>query len=86
MLAVLACVPVTPALYETVPLLLIPRRWWEASLFVLASYAVLAWVQRVPLRGLSNFSAHMANSADAIALLLFPLATLIVLMRPNVAE
>lgn len=83
MLAVLACVPMTPALYETVPLLLIPRRWWEAALLVLASYGVFAWVMRVPLRDLSDYAAHMANSADAIALVLVPLATLMVLRRPN---
>jgi hypothetical protein len=83
MLAVLACVPMTPALYETVPLLLIPRRWWEAALLVLASYVVLALAMRVPLIDLSNYAAHMENSANAIALILYPLATLMVLRRRN---
>lgn len=83
MLAVLACVPMTPVLYETVPLLLIPRRWWEALLLVLASYAVLGWSMRVPLTDYSFYAAHMANSAAVIALVLYPLATLLVLRRPN---
>jgi hypothetical protein len=86
MLAVLACVPMTPALYETVPLLLIPRRWWEAVLLVLASYVVLGWAMRVPLKDYTNYAAHMANSANAIALVLFPLATLMVLRRPNTSS
>ena len=83
MLAVLACVPVTPALYETVPLLLIPRRWWEAALLVLASYVVLGIAMRVPLPNLSHYAAHMENSANAIALILYPLATVMVLRRRN---
>jgi hypothetical protein len=83
MLAVLACVPMTPVLYETVPLLLIPRRWWEALLFVFASYVVLGWSMRVPLTDYSYYAAHMANSAAVIALVLYPLAALMVLRRPN---
>jgi hypothetical protein len=83
MLAVLACVPMTPVLYETVPLLLIPRRWWEALLLVFASYVVLGWSMRVPLTDYSYYAAHMANSAAVIALVLYPLATLMVLRRPN---
>jgi hypothetical protein len=83
LLAVLACVPMTPVLYETVPLLLIPRRWWEAVLLVIASYAVLGWAMRVPLTDYTYYASHMANSAAAIALMLYPLATLMVLRRPN---
>jgi hypothetical protein len=83
MLAVLACVPVTPALYETVPLLLIPRRWWEAALLVLASYFVLGLAMRAPLPDVSYYAAHMENSANVIALILYPLATLMVLRRRN---
>ena len=83
MLAVLTCVPMTPALYETVPLLLIPRRWWEAALLVLASYVVLGLAMRVPLPDLSYYAAHMENSANAIALILYPLATVMVLRRRN---
>jgi hypothetical protein len=83
MLAVLACVPMTPVLYESVPLLLVPRRWWEALLFVFASYVVLGWSMRVPLTDYSFYAAHMANSAAVIAVVLYPLATLMVLRRPN---
>jgi hypothetical protein len=83
MLAVLACVPMTPALYETVPLLLIPRRWWEAALLVAASYGVAGWVMRMPLRDIRDYAPLMATSADAIALTLLPLATFMVLRRPN---
>ena len=64
MLAVLACVPMTPALYETVPLLLIPRRWWEAAFLVLASYGVLGWAMRTPL-SLATYGVVMTNSANA---------------------
>lgn len=83
MLAVLVCVPMAPILYETAPLVLIPRRWWEAVLLVLTSYGVLAWVMRVPLTDAHSLPAHLANSADGIALILVPVATLMVLMRPN---
>ena len=83
MLAVLVCMPITPVLYECVPLLLIPRRWWEAALLVLASYIVAAWMVIHPLTDLSSYAANMALSAHVIAVALIPLATLIVLMRPN---
>jgi hypothetical protein len=83
MLAVLVCVPMTPALYEMVPLLLIPRRWWEAALLVLASYVVAFWAAIVPLQDLSTYASNMASSAQANALVLIPLATLLVLRRPN---
>ena len=78
------CVPMTPVLYETVPLALIPRRGWEAVLLVLASHVVLVWVMRVPRTDPAHLAAHLENSARAIALVLYPLATLMVLRRPNV--
>jgi hypothetical protein len=83
MLAVLVCVPMSPALYETIPLLLIPRRWWEAMLFVLAGYVVAVWVQGVPRTGVTLWDAQMRQSATAIALVLIPLVTAMVLQRPN---
>ena len=84
MLAALICVPMAPFLYETVPLLLIPRTWWEATLVVLASYGVLAWGMRAPLSDYASLPTHVMNSANATALVLVPLATAIVLRRPNV--
>jgi hypothetical protein len=86
MLAMLVCVPMAPFLYETVPLLLIPRRWWEAVVLVLSSYVVLAWCMRVPLTDAASFPVHTANSANAIALVLVPVSTAMVLRRPNAAS
>jgi hypothetical protein len=83
MLAVLVCVPMTPVLYEMVPLLLIPRRWWEATMLVLASYVVAFWAVILPSQDLSKYASNMASSAQANALVLIPLATLLVLRRPN---
>lgn len=83
MLAVLVCVPMTPVLYECVPLLLIPRRWWEAMLLVVGSYVVALWMVRHPLTDLSSYARSMTSSAHVIALTLIPLATVLVLMRPN---
>jgi hypothetical protein len=86
MLAILACVPMTPVLYETVPLLLVPRRRWEAVSLVIASYVALVWARRiVPPLDFDHriYAAYMENSANGIALVLYPLATLMVLRRPN---
>jgi hypothetical protein len=83
MLAVLVCVPMTPVLYECVPLLLIPRRWWEAAVLVVASYVVAFWMVIDPLTDLSSYARNMASSAHVIAVVLIPLATLLVLLRPN---
>jgi hypothetical protein len=83
MLAALVCVPMAPFLYETVPMLLIPRTWWEATLVVLASYGVLGWGMRAPLTDYASLPAHIMNSANAISLVIVPLATALVLRRPN---
>ena len=39
LIAALVCVPITPMLYETLPLFLIPRTFWEAATLVGLSYA-----------------------------------------------
>jgi hypothetical protein len=47
LLAVFACVPQTPALYETIPLFLIPRTRWGGYLLAVLSLAATAYMRTV---------------------------------------
>jgi hypothetical protein len=47
LLAAFACVPQTPALYETIPLFLIPRTRWGGYLLALLSLAATAYMRTV---------------------------------------
>jgi hypothetical protein len=82
LLAVLACVPQTPLLYETVPLFLVPRTFWQSAALVGLSYAVhygtIAIVSPAGLR-----PEHMTMSGRLIVLLLYLPCTIMVLRRPN---
>ena len=50
--AVLACMPQTAVLYETVPLFLVPRSFAETALLVVLSYAQFYFVAATPVREL----------------------------------
>ena len=83
LLAGLVCVPVTLMAYETVPLLLIPRTFWEAALLVGLSFAqhhlTLALTPTPP-----THEAMTAISGQLFVLLLYVPATVMVLRRSNV--
>lgn len=81
LVAVLACVPQTGALYETLPLFLVPRTFPEVSLFVALSYLqpILAGDA-----GLRYWPIAEHDSARWSAVLLYLPAALMVLRRPNV--
>lgn len=78
---VLACVPQTLSLYETVPLFLVPRRLWEALVLTVASYGTLLWV--VAQLDAPNIPISLGLSGRAIVLAMYLPATLMILRRPN---
>lgn len=80
LVAVLACIPQTPLLYETVPLFLVPRTFWQSAVLVAGSYtvhALAAWI--APLYQEQRMDA---TGPLLVALLYLP-CTLMVLRRPN---
>jgi len=79
LLLVLACVPQSLLLYETVPLALVPRGWKESTLFVALTYVVL-W--RLPPAVPSFPLFAMASGLLSTVLVYLPL-TVMVLRRPN---
>lgn len=80
LLAVLACVPQTGALYENVPLFLIPRSFPEVATLVGLSYVqTLLTVDRDVI----FWPQAMHDSGLWSAILLFVPATIMVLRRPN---
>lgn len=46
LLVALACLPITPLLYEAVPLFLIPKRWFEGAYLAAATFVVFVLVAR----------------------------------------
>lgn len=81
LLVSLACVPHTMSLYEVVPLLLIPRGWWEVSAFTALTYLSHWWVEaKGPY---ANAWEHATSNDLWIVLLLYLPATAMVLLRPN---
>ena len=82
LIAALVCVPITPMLYETLPLFLIPRTFWEAATLVGLSYAqhhVTTALVPVPWTH-ANF---MAVTGQMFVLLMYLPATIMILRRPN---
>jgi hypothetical protein len=82
LVAALACIPQSPLLYETVPLFLIPRSFWQAATLLILSYAQPA--------ALTLLMPHPPSQADymdfggrLIAWLLYLPASVMVLTRPN---
>ena len=82
LVAALACVPQTPAIYETAPLLLVPRTFWEAAALVALSY-----VQHLSMGALVAEPRGLAEFMDIGGRLIIPLiylpVTLMILRRPN---
>jgi hypothetical protein len=83
LVAALACVPLTPLPYETVPLFLVPRTAGEAALLSVASFAVQTRLDQV-IPTLSSDRSRFEFSARLLAWVIYPLATVMVLRRPNV--
>jgi hypothetical protein len=82
LVAALACVPLTPSPYETVPLFLVPRSAGEAALLSAASFAVQFVLDHVTPT-LPSDRAKFEYVARLLAWVMYPLATAMVLRRRN---
>jgi hypothetical protein len=82
LVAALACVPLTPSPYETVPLFLVPRSAGEAALLSAASFAVQFVLDHVTPT-LPSDRARFEYVARLLAWVMYPLATAMVLRRRN---
>jgi hypothetical protein len=80
--AALACVPLTPSPYETVPLFLVPRSAGEAALLSAASFGVQFVLDHVTPT-LPSDRAKFEYVARLLAWVMYPLATAMVLRRRN---
>jgi hypothetical protein len=78
----LACVPHTTALYETIPLFLIPQTWLQA--WGLWTLAVLAYVGQWATGPYLSQADYWASGARWIVALLYLPCLVMVLRRPNV--
>lgn len=83
MLVALACVPQTPLQYEAVPLLLIPRTFWQSALLVGLSYAQHQTLQLITPEHGTPQPEYMDMSGMLVVLFLYLPCTLMVLRRPN---
>jgi hypothetical protein len=78
LLVALACVPHTLGLYDTVPLFLVTRRWWEAGLLcALSGAAYVGW----HLTAWESFAAFQAAGARWAVWLMYLPCTAFVLRR-----
>jgi hypothetical protein len=82
LVAALACVPLTPSPYETVPLFLVPRSAGEAALLSAASFAVQFLLDHVTPT-LPSDRAKFEYVVRLLAWVMYPLATAMVLRRRN---
>jgi hypothetical protein len=82
LIAMLACVPISPLPYEMVALYLVPRTAGEAALMSALSWGVQFRIDAVMPR-LTTDAAAYDYSARLLALVMIPLATVMVLRRPN---
>lgn len=80
LLVALACIPQSLLLYETVPLLLVPRTFRESALLVALSYVAL-YVTAQPHADVAHYA--IASGRTTTVLLYLP-CMLMVLRRPNV--
>jgi hypothetical protein len=78
LLAALACVPQTLLMYESVPLFLIPRTWFESIGLVVLSYVANSQMVNTGVIG-----HDVDHSGRLLVLWLYLPATLMVLRRPN---
>lgn len=82
LLFTLSLIPQSPILYETLPLLLVGKHWGEVTWMVAAG-----WISLLAVFLMGNAFPTVANSqvsGQAILLLLYLPAVLMVLRRPNV--
>ena len=81
LLAVLACVPTTGVVYDTLPLFLVPQSAAEGVALALATHVAQAWI------GVQDdyptFGAWTAASASRLVPLVYLPALVMVLRRPN---
>jgi hypothetical protein len=82
LLLALACIPHTTALYETIPLFLIPNTWRQA--WTLWTLAVLAYAGQWATGPYDSVQAHWTSGAQWIVALMYLPCVAMVLMRPNV--
>jgi hypothetical protein len=82
LLIALACVPHTTALYETIPLFLIPQSWLQA--WGLWTLAVLAYVGQWATGPYVSQADYWASGARWIVVLMYLPCLAMVLWRPNV--
>jgi hypothetical protein len=82
LLAVLACVPHTTLLYETVPLALVPRGWGESAAFVALSWVALWWMAHHPAM---SPAARLAQGATLMLWCSYVPCVAMVLRRRNEA-
>jgi hypothetical protein len=82
LLVALACVPHTTALYETIPLFLIPDSWRQA--WILWALAVLAYVAQWAAGPYDSMPAQWASGAQWIVVLMYLPCVAMLLTRPNV--
>ena len=81
---VLACVPQTPLLYETVPLFLVPLTIVEGGTLWMGSWLAAFWIAQGGPYG--NDLARFTTSARAIGWCLYLPCVAMVLRRPNSGE
>jgi hypothetical protein len=85
LLAAFACIPHTPVLYETVPLFLVVRHWWEGAALALLTPVVwyLQDLHGFPYR---NYAEWTVARAEWQVWLIYLPCVLMVLLRPNVGD
>jgi len=80
LLLALACVPLTPSIYEAIPLFLIPETWLEAGLLAALTYLVAF---TLPPLSDPTFNAYLTASADRLVWFLFLPCVVMLLRRPG---
>jgi hypothetical protein len=82
LIAALVLVPMTPLPYEAVALFFVPRSAREAALLAAVSWGVQFRIDAV-LPHVPNDAAGLDAISQLLALTMYPLATIMVLRRPN---
>jgi hypothetical protein len=82
LLAALACIPQTTLLYETLPLFLVVRRWYEGVALAVLTFATTL----LPSLDRTHYDAWIWASGERLTLLLYLPCLLMVLSRRNVGD
>jgi hypothetical protein len=82
MTAALVCAPITLMAYEMVPLLLVPRTFWEAAILVLLSYVRHYLSLVLTPMPWTHHGMEVVAGRLFVLLMYFP-ATVLILARPN---